>query len=244
MAEKVEYLTSKVIPFRHGFFTRLGGVSKKPFDSLNVTTRVGDSEKNVATNRRRALSALNLDVKNLAFIDEMPHGDKILAVTEAAKGLDFNDYDAIMTNQADIVLGMSVADCAVIVITSEKDSVLGMAHSGWRGTYANIVPKLVEAMVEEYGVEPADLVAAIGPTVTVETYEVGKEVADNFDERYVEKRDGSLYLNLPLAIEDQLVESGVRTVDNVNVDTINDERFYSFRRENGETGRFLVVATL
>lgn len=244
MAEKVEYLTSKLIPFRHGYFTRRGGVSKKQFASLNVTTRNGDSAENVAENRSRAMSALKLKSENLAFLDDMPHGDRILAVTEAARSLDFDGYDAIMTNEANVVLGMSVADCPVVILASEKAGVVGMAHSGWRGTVANIVPKLIEAMYEVYGVEASALCAAVGPMHRVETYAFGQDARELFDARYIEERDGQLYVDLALAIEDQLVESGVRRIDDLEVNTFTDERFYSYRREQGDTGRFLVVATL
>ncbi len=240
----VNFISSKSIPFRHGFFTREGGVSKPPFKSLNVTTRGGDSAESVAENRKRALAALKLKPENLAFLDHLEHADRILAVSAAAKGLDFDGYDAIMTNQADVVIAISVADCAVVLLVSEKDGVIGLAHSGWRGTYADVVPKLVEAMGEEYGVDPANLKAVIGPSIAQESYEVGQDVAGQFDDRYVEKTEKSCHLDLKLAIEDQLIESGVRDVDTIKIDTFSDERFFSYRRENGDTGRFLVVATL
>ena len=244
LAEKVEYLSSKIIPFRHGYFTRAGGVSPKPFDSLNITTREGDTAKNVAENRKRALAALKLKPQNLAFLDHLEHSDRILAATSAAKGLDFDGYDAIMTNDAEVVLGIGVADCAIITLASEQDGAIALVHSGWRGTYADVVPKVVEAMAEEYGVDPANLKAVIGPHHTVETYEFGKEVHDYFDDRYIVERDGSLYLDLLLAIEDQLVESGVTNFTNFDVNTYTDDRFFSYRRDNGDTGRFFVVATL
>ncbi len=240
----VSYVSSDTIALRHGFFTREGGVSPAPYKSLNVTTRVGDSAENVATNRKRALNALKLKPENLAYLDDMEHSDRILAVTKAARGLDFDGYDAIMTNQAEVVLGMSVADCAVVLLVSEQDGAIALAHSGWRGTRANVVPKVIEAMQEEYGVETAHLKAVIGPSVSVRTYEVGSEVADEFDDRYVEKSEDSCHLDLKLAIEDQLVESGVKNIDIIPVDTIEDERFFSYRRANGDTGRFFAVASL
>ena len=242
--DKIEYLHSKKLPYRHGFFMRHGGVSKAPYNSLNVTARVGDSADAVLENRKRALAALKLKPENLAFLDHLEHSDRILAVSEAAKGLDFDGYDAIMTNQADVVLGVSVADCAVVLLASQSDGVVGLAHSGWRGTQANIVPKLIEAMVEEYGVDPANLQAVIGPHHTVDTYEFGPEAKDYFDRRYIVERDGAIYLDVKLVIEDQLVESGVRSVEDFGVNTFEDERFFSYRRENGDTGRFFVVATL
>ena len=244
MSDKVEFLKSDKVAFRHGFFTRYGGVSAKPYDSLNVTTRVGDTAESVLENRKRALAALRLKPENLVFMDDLPHGDRILAVSEQARGLDFDDYDAVMTDQAGVVLGMAVADCAVVLLASEKDGVVGLAHSGWRGTHANVVPKLIEAMVEEYGVDPANLAAVIGPHHTAATYEFGHDLAENFDKRYIVERGDSIYLDLTLAIEDQLVESGVKKIDDFGVNTFTDERFYSYRRENGDTGRFLVLATL
>ena len=240
----VEYISSKNISFRHGFFMRSGGVSDSPLDSLNVTVRVGDTRENVIENRRRALAALNLDPANLAFVDELDHADRIIAVTEAARGMDFDGYDAIMTDRAGVVIGLSVADCAAIILVSESDGVAAVVHSGWRGTHSYIVAKVVEAMREEYGVEPANIQAVIGPSVSVKTYEVSSDIAEKFNDRYVESREGKMYLNLKLAIEDQLTESGVKAIEIIPIDTIEDERFFSYRRENGNTGRFLAIASL
>lgn len=244
MSEQIELLRSDLVPFRHGFFMRTGGVSKAPFDSLNVTARVGDEVELVTENRRRALEQLRLKPENLAFLDHLEHSDRILAVTEAARGLDFDGYDAIMTNQADVVLGICVADCAVVLLASEHDGVVGLAHSGWRGTNQNIVPKLIEAMSEEYSVDPANLKAVIGPHHTVDTYEFGKEAKEIFDDRYLVEQEGKIFVDIKLAIEDQLVESGVLEYQDFGINTFTDKRFFSHRRENGRTGRFFVTATL
>lgn len=241
---RVSYEKSDIISFRHAFFTRHGGVSSGKYSTLNVTTRVGDSLDNVKQNRQRALESLNLDPKDLAFLDEMPHSDKILAVSPAARGLDFNGYDAIMTNSAEVVIGMSVADCPVVMLVSEIDGVIGLAHSGWRGTNALISIKLVEAMNREYGVQPQNIKAVIGPSIKVDSYEVGHDVAIRFNSRYLERSKNVIKLNLQLAITDQLAEAGVRKIDVIDIDTYTDKRFFSYRRDSGDTGRFLVVISL
>ena len=240
----IAYESGKSIAFRHGFFTRQGGVSPAPYDSLNVTTRNGDDQSNVATNRDRALQALRLQQKNLAFLDHLEHSDRILSASKAAAGLEFNGYDAIITNESELAIGICVADCPVIFLASEEDGVIGLAHSGWRGTHANVVPKTIEAMVEEFGIDPSNLKAVIGPAIQVQHYEVGKDVAEMFDGRYVHLKNEKYYLNFLLAIEDQLYESGVREIENLDIDTYSDERFFSYRRDDGDTGRNFVVASM
>jgi YfiH family protein len=158
--------------------------------------------------------------------------------------MDFDHYDAIMTNQSSVILGVSSADCPVILLVSESAPAIALVHSGWRGTIVNIVPKTVQAMVEEYGVDPASLKAVIGPYIHAENYEVGPEVAAQFEERYVRNEKNRLFLDLGLCIEDQLVEAGVQQIDNLHIDTFSDNRFYSHRRDKGKTGRFLSVASL
>ncbi len=238
------YLTSSLTSLRHGFFTREGGVSKEPYKSLNVTTRVGDSADNVLKNRKIALKKLNLDVSNLAFLNQLDHADKILAVSDAAKGLDFNGYDAIMTNKADIVLGVSVADCPVVILISEVDPAVALVHSGWRGCRVNVVPKTVQAMIQEYGVDPKNVKAIIGPSIGVDNYRVGKDVTKQFDKRYIVTKENHDYLDLKLIIKDQLSESGIKMIDLIDIDTYSDDRFFSYRRDHGDTGRSLVIATL
>lgn len=240
----VNFLSSKDVGFRHGFFTREGGVSKDQFESLNATARVGDTDENVATNRKRALAALKLKPENLAFLDHLEHSNRILSVSEAARGLDFDGYDAIITNVGGVILGISSADCAIIMLASEKEGVIGLVHSGWRGTRAFAVAKAIQAMVEEYRINPAHLRAVIGPAISSQSYEIGHDVAKEFDDRYLRRVKDKTYLDLGLAIEDQLIESGVKQIENLTVNTYTDERFFSYRRDNGDTGRNLTVATL
>lgn len=240
----IEYLKSESVSFNHAYFARTGGVSKGKYASLNVTTRVGDTPEAVSENISLALSAIHLDPKKLAFLDAMPHKTKVLAVTKKAHGLKFNDYDIIMTNVPDLPIAMAVADCAAVLLADEAKGVIALAHSGWRGTKARAVEVAVEAMVLEYGSKPSDISAVVGPSISPDVYEVGKEVAKQFNSRYLLKRGDKTFLDLWLAIEDQLQELNLKSVDNLKVDTYSDDRFFSYRQDDGDTGRFLCIASL
>lgn len=245
MSEEVSFLTGKNVGLRHGFFTRHGGVSEGAFSSLNATARVGDDPLKIAVNRKRALEALHFKVESLAFLDELPHGEKILSVTSAAKGMDFDGYDAIMTNIADVVIGLSVADCPPVLLACEQgEPAVALVHAGWRGCKAEVVIKTVEAMEEGFGIDPANIKAVIGPSIQPNSYEVKSDVTKQFDQRYIFTENNKTYLDLQLIITDQLVEGGVTDIEDTAIDTFTDERFYSYRRDQGKTGRHICLASL
>lgn len=238
------FLESSKIGFRHGFFTRDGGVSEGQWSGLNVTSRTGDSNVLVSKNRQIALSALNLDPKKLVFLDKLGHGSKILAASASAAGLDFDGYDVIVTNDTEISIGLSVADCLPIVVADEVNGVIGVIHAGWRGLVDKVVQKTIALMVIDYKCYPAHMTAVIGPGITVKNYQFGIEASEIFDERYINVVDGSPFINLHLLAADQLREAGVGEIDSIDADTFTDERFYSVRREGPNTGRHLAVISL
>ncbi|MBI5880235.1 MAG: peptidoglycan editing factor PgeF [Chloroflexi bacterium] len=230
---------------RHGIFTRHGGVSPAPWASLNLSRATGDSASNVAENQRRLAAALGFHPRD-AVTSSQVHGNTVRRAGRDARGGRLPDCDALISNEPGVLLLQRHADCPPVVLYDPVRRAIGLAHSGWRGTLANIAGELVQAMQEEYGSNPADMVAGIGPAIGACCYHVGNEVSQSFVDRYahghawVEARaDGRAYLNLAHAIEAQLREAGVRAIEQAELCTAcHVDDFYSARAENRLNGCF------
>ena len=239
--------------FVNGFSTRLGGVSAFPGGDLNLAGFNEDSAENIHENRRRFLAVFGGEHK-FAGVWQI-HSDIIKTITDLNDIGDSNDEaDAIVSNLQGILAGAKTADCVPVLIGDKVTGAFAAIHAGWRGTVRSIVAKAVERMVEEFGSDPKDLVAAIGPAACGRNYEIGQDVIDEFaanftnsDKYFSPTRDGHALVDLHLANRDQLIASGV---DDANIFTApfctmeRTDLFFSYRREkkqNGKTGRLLSV---
>ncbi|HEY3330266.1 MAG TPA: peptidoglycan editing factor PgeF [Capsulimonadaceae bacterium] len=241
-----------------GFSTRLGGVSQKPLDSMNMSLAVGDTPDNVAQNRARAIGALageNLPYASAAQV----HGNHVAVVTEAATE-PIADTDALITNVPDIMLLMVFADCVPIYFCDPVKRVVGLAHSGWRGTAVNVSGRTVAAIEREYGAEPGELYCSIGPSISAERYEVDVEVVDALKNAWpggavspmTPKNEftSKFLCNLRLIVFDQLVSAGIRPERIAVSDECtfrNKKDFFSHRRDSakgGATGRMAGIIGL
>jgi YfiH family protein len=232
--------------FAVAFTERGGGVSTGSFRSLNLGLRSGDDPALVAENRGRLSAALGIDRFACA---QQVHGARIHRVgwKDAGSGYrdpaeSFRGVDALLTDERDLALAVLTADCVPVVLADPGFGRLAVIHAGWRGTAAGI-------LVEALGVfdDPAAVMAAIGPAVGPDHYEVGEDVAAAVSAACpsgaVTTRDGSrLYLDLPASIGAILEGAGVRRISRTEVCTACEpDRFFSYRRD-GSAGRQGVVA--
>ena len=180
------YLASDVLENSavvHGFSTRKGGVSPTPWDSLNLDDRRGDDLANVQENFRRLCTALDTDVQR-AVLSRQVHRSDVRRVTavDCGKGLwqpqDYDSADALVTDVPGIPLIVFSADCNVLLLHDPVRRVIGAAHAGWRGTAAGIAAETVRVMAEDYGCDPADLRAAIGPAIGPCCFETDGDVPE------------------------------------------------------------------
>lgn len=230
---------------RHAVFTRHGGVSPAPWASLNLSASTGDTTANVAENQRRLVGALGFRPRETVTSRQV-HGSTVRVVGHAERGARLPDCDALVTDAPGVVLVQRHADCPAVFVFDPKRRAIGLGHSGWRGTLANIAGEMVRAMHDAYGSEAGDLVAGIGPAIGACCYHVGNEVSQSFVERYAHGRawveargDGQVYLNLARAIEAQLRESGVHAVEQSGLCTAcRVDEFYSARAEHRLNGCF------
>lgn len=188
-SDSIPYLTynslSEINFINHAFSTRLGGVSTGEFDSMNLAFNRGDNPDNVTENYKRLCKSAGFDYKSLVASSQ-DHNTFVRSVTVEDKGVgiykprDIKSVDALITNEKGITLVTYYADCTPLFFVDTKNRAIGLAHAGWRGTVGRIGEKVVKKMGELYGTKPSDIVAAIGPAISVCCYEVDLPCAENF----------------------------------------------------------------
>ena len=238
---------------KHGFFTRLDGLSKKKFRSLNCSSSNDDDKKNVNENRLIAIKNLNLNSKKLILIKQT-HSSKVIRITK--NNLDKNiEADGAITSLNDVALGILTADCAPIIIYDDENKFICNLHSGWKGSLNNISKKAIK-LFDKYQIKRKSLTAIVGPCLGVKNYEVDKSFQKKFIERNIKytkffryKNKKKSYFNLRALINYQLSELGLKKIYNINRDTYSSENlFFSHRRatHKGEktTGRLINLISL
>lgn len=222
---------------RHGFFTREGGVSKGIYASLNCGYGSDDDSENVRENRARVAGKLSVEPEKLLTVYQV-HSPEVALVTEPWSPGDAPEADAMVTTEAGIAIGILTADCAPVLFADEKAHVIGAAHAGWKGAFGGVLEATIEAMIAQ-GAERGRIVAAIGPCISKEAYEVGKEFQDRFleaDETNAKwftpsPNDGHFMFDLPGYVEARLEASDIGTIAVVGRCTYQEpKRFFSYRR--------------
>ena len=239
-------------PLRHGVFTRHGGVSKGPFDTLNVGGMLGDSQANVLENSRRIYHTLGLHPRQVCTVWQVHGADTVFVNGPQPQRKWLARADGMVTQRTDIGLAMRYADCVPVLFYDQVQHALGLAHAGWRGTVAGVVCAVVAAMQTAFGSVAADIQAAIGPSIGPEHYQVGEEVVAAVQSRFgstegliARAADGSAYLNLWAANRRLLESVGVQHIEVAGICTAQrTDDFYSHRAEKGKTGRFGAVMAL
>lgn len=232
-----------------GFTTRNGGVSRAPFNSLNLGLNTDDHRANVEGNRSTVTRAFDLQPHMLLTVQQT-HGNNILIINEPNHDLSHYqsvECDAIVTNQTGIMLGILVADCYPVLLFDPRQKVAAAIHVGWRGAANGILPKTIACLVNDFAVDPDSLLAAIGPGIGAHRYEVDRPVrdafrsgTDNWSQIAKETELGKWHLDLRRSCELQLAAAGLKHqhIDAVEEDTCcHRELFFSYRRDNGQTGR-------
>jgi len=234
----------------HAIFTRRGGVSQPPFDTLNMGHTVGDDLEAVRVNHQRALALLGWRQEDVTTC-HLVHGARAALVGPGEQGRVYSETDALLSAAPGAVLMSRFGDCVPVLFYERRRRVIGLAHAGWRGVVNGVVPAAVSRLVEAWGCHPADLWAGVGPSIGPCCYEVGANVAQQIaaavsGDGLFQTRDGQRpYLNLWAAVQRQLEQSGVGQVQVAELCTAcNTADWFSHRAEGGKTGRFGVVIGL
>ncbi len=245
----------------HGFSTRLGGVSNEHLSSMNLSFSRGDERDNVLENHRRFAKALGYSYERLVFSDQV-HDVKIHVVREedAGKGIikesDIKNIDGLVTNIKNIPLITFYADCVPLFFYDKVNKVVGLAHSGWKGTVGNIANQMIITMSNEYGSAPENIIVAIGPSICMDCYEISEDVAIQFKDNYtdnelknmlVNKGNGKYQLDLHQACKYNFLRAGIKE-DNISMPDVctccNPNELFSHRASKGLRGNLAAVIML
>ncbi|MDE1567660.1 peptidoglycan editing factor PgeF [Aquabacter sediminis] len=246
---------SRLPGIRHGFFTRQGGVSEGLYASLNGGMGSRDDLANVQENRARMAVDLGIAPEALVACWQV-HSPTAVVLEKPWSREDAPQADAVVTASPGLGATVTVADCGPVLFADPLARVVGAAHAGWKGAFGGVLAATV-ARMEELGAVRSRMVAAIGPLIRQDSYEVG----DDFIARFLEEdraharffraaeRQGHALFDLPGFIAHRLNEAGVGTVEDLQLDTYSDEaRFFSYRRathrKEADYGRMVAAIAL
>ena len=244
---------SKYDFIKHGFSTRLGGVSSNHLSTMNLSFDRGDSAENVTMNYDRICHSLKLNNSSLVFSDQI-HDSKIHKVThlDAPKTKKYVKnligFDGLITNEPNLTLVTSYADCVPLYFVDPVHKAIGLSHSGWKGTVQKIGLKTIQAMKDNFDTDPTELIAVIGPSICFDCYEISEDVAMEFKHNFspdvtnkilFQKENGKYQLDLWLTNQAILLEAGMQkeNISNSNICTCcNSNLLFSHRASNGQRG--------
>lgn len=260
--EGVHFLTynrlSQIDFINHAFSTRLGGVSKGIFDSMNLSFEHDDSDR-VKENYKRICKACGFDFDTLVASSQ-DHNTFVRVCTKNECGIgitrekDIHSVDALVTNEKGVTLVTYYADCTPLFFVDKKKKAIGLAHAGWRGTVGRIGEKVVKTMTENYSTDPKDLVCAIGPAISVCCYEVDTACADHFyalgldSSKFIfPAQNGKFMVDLLECNRQILLSAGVKEENIVISDLCtkcNSDLLWSHRATGGKRGTMSAFMTL
>ena len=244
---------------KHCFTTRIGGVSRGIYNSLNTSDDKEDPIENVHRNLELVCGAIGINYRNLVFSDQT-HEDniRIVSIADLGKGIsvpnDIKNTDGLMTNIPGIPLITFYADCVPLFFLDKENKAIAVVHSGWKGTVLKIGAKTIRQMTEVYGTKPGDCLVGIGPSIGPECFEVGQEVADQFAESFGTRshiikpmENGKYTVDLWEANKLMLMEMGVPE-NNITISGLctkcREDLFFSYRRDKGRTGSMSAIMEL
>lgn len=237
----------------HGFSTRLGGVSEGDFASLNLSFTRGDDPEHVRENYRRIADSMGFLPENMV-LSQQTHTTHIHKVTEKERGmgftkpLEYTDIDGLMTNVPGLVLVTSYADCVPLYFVDPVKKAVALSHSGWKGTAHQMGKVTVEAMKREYGCDPKDILACVGPSICQDCYEVSEDVFMQIEaimpenagrEFFYQKENGRYQMNL-WKVNEQILQNAGILKEHICVTDLctccNPSVFFSHRASGGKRG--------
>lgn len=239
--------------------TRDGGVSAPPFHSANMSFSAGDNPDCVRENRRRYLTTLGIAPETIISTNQV-HATRIVTVGAADCGRGalspetaIDECDGLLTATPGVPLTMNFADCTPIFLYDPKKKIAALVHGGWRGTAGNIAGCAVREMEKQFGADPKDILAAIGPAIGPCCFEVGEEVIAEFAKIFSpielaelaeKKENGRFLFHLPEANRRLLLRAGLAetNIEDCRLCTYcHDDKFFSYRKSGGKTGRHMGV---
>jgi len=222
-----------------GFSTKKGLHRKSPYD-FNLSFNVGDDPEIVTENRKTFFNYLKINENSIASQKQV-HGDVIKIINNAGN---HGESDAMITTEKNVALAISSADCCAIFIYDCKKEIIAAVHSGWRGTSNKILYKSLEKLKSEFGCNTEDFYCYISPSISQQNYEVGNDVADQFQKRYIKRTGDKYLLDIKSANYDMLIEQGVKS-NQIQVSQLcsfgYSSLLHSYRRDGKNSGRAMGI---
>jgi YfiH family protein len=248
----LRYFQFDSIRTKHAVFTRHGGLSPEPWNSLNVGGTVGDEITRVRQNRVLSFQALGCAPESIFDVWQVHSADVVCADSPRHLEEEYRKADIILTDKPDVTLFMRFADCVPLLMHDPHNGVIGIAHAGWMGTLRDVAAATIHAMQANYGSKPADIIVGIGPSIGPDHYEVGEDVVaqvhQKFDgeaDRILENHHDRTHFNLWDANRILLQRAGIEQIEVSGVCTAcNTDDWFSHRAEKGRTGRFGALISL
>lgn len=238
---------------KHGFSTKLGGISTGIYAKMNVGLGNGDDEATVLKNYDLLCKSMGIDPHDLVFTDQWHTTNvRVASYDDKGKGIykkrTYSNIDGTVTNLNKLPLLVFGADCVPLFFADTVKKAIGVAHSGWKGTAKKIGAEAVRMLKETYGSDPADIVCVIGPSICQNCYEVSSDVYEAFKSNYkeeqlplffIEKPDGKYMLSLWNAIKLTLLEAGLKE-ENISISGVctmcRKDLLFSHRRDGSKRG--------
>ncbi len=241
---------------KHCFTTRHGGVSGNEYASMNLRMNCSDDRNNVLKNYDIICKEIGVNYQNLVCSNQV-HDDKIYTAEkkDMGKGIvrpsDIESADGLICREAGVPICTVFADCVPLYFLDPQKRVIALSHSGWKGTVKRIGQKTIQKMHDEYGCQPDDILAAVGPSIGVCHFEVGDEVAEVFDREFgasvVQRYRKSYHVDLQKAVLMQFDEAGLKREHVTCADICtycNSDLLFSHRATGGRRGNLAAIMEL
>ncbi len=225
----------KIKNLKHGFFNRNGGKSKNIYKSLNCGPGSKDLPSNVKQNLEIVKKKISKSANDIFLLNQI-HSNKFIFINKKNKIKMRPKADAVITNQIKLPIAVLTADCVPILIYDNKKKIIAAIHAGWKGAYKNIIGKVLKFMIK-MGSKPQNILASIGPSISVKNYEVQEDFKRKFIKKnkknikYFKKNNNKLYFNLPNYVYSSLLENKIKKIETIKIDTFDKKNnFFSARR--------------
>jgi len=226
---------SKMKNLKHGFFNMRGGISKNIYKSLNCGPGSGDKERNVKKNLEIVRKKIKKSARDIFLLNQI-HSNKFIYIDEKYRFKSKPKADAVITNQKNLPLGVLTADCSPILIYDDQLKIIAAIHAGWKGVYKGIVDKVINFMIKK-GSIPHNIIAVIGPSISINNYEVQNDFKNKFlkkDRRnkiFFKMKRKKLYFDLSNYIKSILLKNNIKKIEKIKIDTFDlKNEFFSARR--------------
>jgi YfiH family protein len=238
----------------HAFSTRIGGISPEPYNSMNLGFTVRDEESNLIQNRQIFMKAIGQGDLEIRQLIQLVHGNEVITTGELNGSGVPPEADGIITDEFNIPLVSTYADCIPIIMADPVTGACGVVHAGWRGTFAGIAQRAAEKFKNAFNSNPSDIIACICPGIGACCFETGEDVAGVFLDKYyiwkdlaskVSNREG-WKIDLSELNKRLLIQGGLHKDNIIQADTCTkcrDDLFFSYRRDGQASGRMAAIIT-